>query len=200
MCKPVLEYGKIYPYSEFKKLTEQMTKIIHPPGLATINCIDKTNFFKRDYMKKIRILLTLALLLFSATQSLAAEDKHTSAHSHGESHGTAQESDFTLKEVMEDLAFSLSRIEYGILANNRLMIKEGAKGIAHHPNPKGGLKPYIKKKTAGLDNVIAKMDKLVHDTAVETAKGADSEPMLKLQAKADKITKACVGCHNAFRD
>jgi hypothetical protein len=101
---------------------------------------------------------------------------------------------------MEDLAANLSRIEYGILANNRLMIKEGAKGIAHHPSPKGGIQPYIKKNTKGLEQVIAKMDKQVHDNAVETAKGADSETMLKLQAKAGKIARGCVGCHNVFRD
>lgn len=151
-------------------------------------------------MTKQFILLTLTLLLFPATQSLAAEHKQPSAHSHGGDGHSAQESEFTLKEVMEDLAVNLSRIEYGILANNRLMIKEGAKGIAHHPNPKGGLKPYIKKDIKGKMKLITKMDKLVHDTAVETAKGADSEPMLKLQAKVDKLAKGCVSCHNVFRD
>ena len=147
-------------------------------------------------MKKKYILLTVSLFLFSATDAFSAEHKKPSAHSHG----TAAESEFTLKEVMEDLAINLARIEYGILANNRLMIKEGAKGIAHHPNPKGGLEPYIKKDTSSLKHLIAKMDKQVHDSSVEMAKGAGSLPMLKLQEKADKITTGCVGCHNVFRD
>ena len=147
-------------------------------------------------MKIKYILLTVSLFLLSATQSFSAEHKEPSAHSHG----GAAESGYTLKEVMEDLAINLARIEYGILANNRLMIKEGAKGIAHHPNPKGGLEPYIKKETSSLKHLIAKMDKQVHDSSVETAKGAESLPMLKLQEKVNKIAKGCVGCHNVFRD
>ncbi len=101
---------------------------------------------------------------------------------------------------MQHLSSSQQQIQTGILMNNRLMIKKGAIAIAHHPMPKGGIKPYIKKNHAALKGTIKTMDGLVHDSAVAIAKQSQTASMLELQVLNDKMVTGCVSCHNVFRD
>ncbi|MGK7346191.1 MAG: hypothetical protein ACNS63_10340 [Candidatus Nitrospinota bacterium M3_3B_026] len=122
------------------------------------------------------------------------ENEHVKKVTGGESSG------LTLIQVMQDLAAQLSRIQFGILTNNRHMIKQGAQDIADHPAPEGGIAPYIKKNPEQVKSVVPVMDKQVHKTAVEMTQAAGSAPMLELQKMADKITSGCVSCHDLFRD
>lgn len=153
---------------------------------------------------KFRVLIAIAAGLF--TISGGAWASKSMEHSHGNEHikkvmaEEGKQSDLTLLQVMQDLAFQLNRIQSGILTNNRYMIKQGALGIADHPAPKGGIKPYIKKNAEQIKTMVPAMDKQVHKTAVEMAEVADTASMLDLQKKADTIVTGCVSCHNLFRD
>jgi hypothetical protein len=169
---------------------------------------------------KIRLFLSFALfaLLFSSAALVAqaqkkgktkkepapaaASQKGKAGHKgKGGHHGHGgKESNFTLKEVMQHLAAAEQEIQTGLLMNNRLMVKKGAKAIAHHPMPKGGIKPYLKKNHQEFTKVVKTMDKNVHQSAVEMAKVADTASMLDLQALNNKMTSGCIGCHNVFRD
>lgn len=123
---------------------------------------------------------------------------------HGADHPTSvekkAESPYTLREVMQHLGVATQELQTGLLMNNRLMIERGALGVADHPAPKGGIKPYIKKSTQGLEATIKQMDKQVHDTAVEIAAKAPKAKMLELAELNQRMVTGCIGCHDAFRD
>ena len=125
-----------------------------------------------------------------------AHDAHSDTHA---DNGAAV-SDFTLKQVMQPLGASQNQLHLGLLSNNRLMIGKGAHAIAHHPMPKGGLKPYIKKNQKALMPTIKAMDTIVHDTAIELAKKADTAPLADLQKLNDRMVQGCISCHHMFRD
>ncbi|MEQ9501640.1 MAG: hypothetical protein RIT81_32515 [Deltaproteobacteria bacterium] len=110
------------------------------------------------------------------------------------------EAGYTLKHVMQHLDAAETELHRGLLMNNRLMIERGARAIADHPAPKGGLKPYIKKNHTKLMPTIASMDKQVHNTAKEIADQAQTAPILELHQLQTKMTNGCIGCHNLFRD
>ena len=110
------------------------------------------------------------------------------------------ESAHSLKTVMQALALAEQQIQVGLLTNNRLMIGQGAKAIAHHPRPKGGIEPYIKKHQDKLAETIQAMDKRVHGSAVAIFKGSGSATMLELQRLNDEMVRGCIQCHDLFRD
>ena len=146
--------------------------------------------------------LGAVLLVSSAAATVALADKpeERGDQAHGTHAERGRPSDHTLKEVMQHLAASEQQIQMGLLMNNRLMVLEGAKAIAHHPSPKGGIKPYIKKNHAALKPTIQAMDKQVHSTAVSIAKQAGTASMLELQELHQTMVKGCISCHNVFRD
>ncbi len=111
-----------------------------------------------------------------------------------------QPSNYTLIQVMQHLSASQQQIQHGLLLNNRLMIAQGAKAIAHHPSPKGGIAPYIKRNHAALEATIQVMDEQVHKSAVMLFKKSATAPMLELQALNHQMVIGCMTCHNAFRD
>lgn len=133
---------------------------------------------------------TFALLAVAAV----AKDK---GHTHAEN---AKASPYDLRQVMQHLSSSQQQIQTGLLMNNRLMVAKGAHAIAHHPMPKGGIKPYIKKNHAALKSTIRAMDEQVHNSAVSLFKQSSTASMLELQALNDRMVKGCISCHNAFRD
>lgn len=145
-------------------------------------------------MKKI-IMVVMIAYMAGFSPHAAAETAHLKkiVNSGSSSH-------YTLQQVMHDLAFNISRINQGIFTNNRLMIKNGADAIAAHPKPKGGIKPYIKKNRSEVMNVVPVMDKMVHQTALDMAKIAETADMNKLLEMSHKISSGCVGCHDMFRD
>ena len=142
---------------------------------------------------KLSLSLALVLLSMFALGTWAyAEDQ---AHAH-----KAEQSDHTLREVMQQLGTSVQQIQAGLLSNNRLLIATGAKGIAHHPAPKGGLAPYIKKNHKLLMPTIKKMDAQVHSTAVQMFKTSKTASMAELQALSNTMISGCISCHAIFRD
>ncbi|MBI5816435.1 MAG: hypothetical protein HZB29_12585 [Nitrospinae bacterium] len=150
----------------------------------------------------MKAVFALIIALCAAAPAFSQEMKHEHMSEHakhvmGEG---GKQSEHTLMKVMHDLAFQLSRIQFGLLTNNRLMIEEGAKGVANHPAPKGGLAPYIKKNKEAIKSVVPEMDKKVHKTALKMAEGAATLNMIELQGLANTMTEGCVGCHDIFRD
>ena len=109
------------------------------------------------------------------------------------------ESPYTLKEVMQRLARSTDTIQLGLLSNNRLLIELGARAVADHPKPKGGLAPYLKDREQ-VKAVARSIDQLVHQTAVEIAEAAPKAEMLELAKMNAKMIEGCIGCHEVFRN
>lgn len=150
-----------------------------------------------------RKLVTIIIgVWFAAGVPMAAYS--SDAHS-GNDHGKKMtheggESDYSLIQVMDDLTFQVLRIQTGILKGNRLMIKHGAKSIADHPKPKGGLKPYLKKNVETLKQMAPEMDKRVHRTAKKMVETAETESIQGLQEKLNTIVSGCIQCHKMFRD
>ena len=140
---------------------------------------------------KTQLLSLLAVLALGGASVAFAQKEH--AH-------TAKDSPYTLLQVMQHLAASQQQIQTGLLMNNRLMIQKGAEAIAHHPKPKGGIRPYIKKNHKALQGTIKQMDQQVHQSAVEIAQTALTAPMLQLQALNNQMVTGCISCHNVFRD
>lgn len=138
----------------------------------------------------MRIAVSLVLTLGLGTWAYA---QHEHAHQ-------AKPSDHTLRQVMQHLGAATQQIQLGLLMNNRLMIQEGAKAIAHHPAPKGGIAPYIKKNHEKLKPIIKEMDARVHDTALQMAEQSATGSMIELEALSDKMVLGCISCHNVFRD
>ncbi|MCA9550905.1 MAG: hypothetical protein KC933_12800 [Myxococcales bacterium] len=140
----------------------------------------------------------LGLTLFITLPALA-EEPPKKADPHAHAHG-GPESPYTLKEVMQALALAEQQIQVGLLTNNRLMVAEGAKAIARHPRPKGGIEPYVKKPHDKLAETIQEMDKRVHGSAVSMFKSAKTASMLELQKLNDEMIRGCIQCHDLFRD
>lgn len=103
-------------------------------------------------------------------------------------------------QVMHHLGAASQDIQWGLLTNNRLMIKSGATRIENHPKPKGGIKPYIKKNIAALGAMIKKVDAQVHGAASALAKKAEKGTMIELQMLNNDMVKGCIQCHSIFRD
>jgi hypothetical protein len=136
-------------------------------------------------------LLLVILPLVLLTAPVSAEEPHSHE---------GPESPHDLKTVMQALALAEQQIQVGLLTNNRLLIAQGAKGVAHHPRPKGGIAPYIKKHQDKLAETIQLMDKRVHGSAVAIFKGSATASMLELQTLNDELVRGCIQCHDLFRD
>ena len=139
------------------------------------------------------IAMTVSLFLLAAPRAIAADD----AHSHGM--GQKAMSDQTLKQVMQGIQGDLSRIVYGVSVDNMHLVAQGARGIAHHPMPKGGMKPYITKNADKLPAMIPKMDEMVHQSAVKIAGAADAGDRDAVVDHLSTMIKGCVACHQTFR-
>ena len=154
-------------------------------------------------MKRSLTVFAFASLLIYAGAALAANADQQGGHEHN--HGAPgmaakKESDLTMIQVMQDLAFQLQRIQFGIMTQNRRMIEEGATAIANHPMPKGGVKPYLKKNQDQVKAVIPAMDATIHGTATEMAHHASVAPMKDLQGLYSVMAENCANCHSVFRD
>lgn len=139
------------------------------------------------------IVLTAVLFLLAGPRAIVADDAHN--------HGTEPKamSDLTLKQVMQGIQGDLGRIVYGVSVDNMHLVAQGARGIAHHPMPKGGMKPYITKNADKLPAMIPKMDEMVHQSAVKIAKAADEGDREAVVDHLSTMVKGCVACHQMFR-
>lgn len=145
--------------------------------------------------------LALTLVATAAIAQSSAKRSPTRPAAHDKTHATeGRASPYTLLEVMQHLNASQQQIQTGLLMNNRLMIHKGARAIADHPMPRGGIKPYIKKNHQALKSTIKAMDQQVHKTAVTLAERASTARMVELQALNDKMVVGCISCHDVFRD
>ena len=154
-----------------------------------------------------QFLMLAAALFFMGSPAMAAEHSHDHAAKpvdpHAHAHAETAENghaDLTLMHVMHDLGANLNRIHWGIMTNNRYMVEQGAAGIASHPMPKGGLKPYIKKNADMIKDAVPVYDEMVHKTADEIKEKAATASMLELQKMAATIGEGCVNCHDVFRN
>jgi len=147
-------------------------------------------------MKRLAIITLAAMLSVSAVYASTGgqEAAKSGKNSSGEwAHAP-------LIQVMHDLAFNFSRLQFGIFTNNRPMIKDGASAIAVHPFPEEGIRPFLKKRGKEAEPIIPESIGAIKKTAAQLADAADKATMLELQQKANVIAEICVGCHDLYRD
>lgn len=147
----------------------------------------------------MRRAAVLASVIFLSAAIATASESGKPRHSKGAG-PEARMGDWQLIEVMHDLAFHFSRVQFGIFTNNRHMIKEGAIDVVRHPMPEKGIEPFIKSKGEGAEPLIPQTIELIRKTAQELADAVDMATMLELQQKANVIAEVCVGCHDLYRD
>jgi len=152
-------------------------------------------------MKKI-IILTIITLNVVACNQEQHHDDHKGNHDkkHNMKQSKKMDSSLSLKEIMQDLAIQLERLQHGILYNNRYMVKTAAYGIAHHPAPKDGIKPYLRKNAAKVKSKIPAIDKKLHGAAKILINNVDNLSFIQMQKNYNNIAQSCVSCHNMFRD
>lgn len=76
------------------------------------------------------------------------------------------ENDLTLRQVMQMVNQSSLKILQGFLLKNDIMVIEGAKEIATHPHPRGGVIRYIPPhKREDFIKAMVSFEKQVHGNA-----------------------------------
>ena len=135
-------------------------------------------------MKILTLLITLSLILLP-TQSVAAGGLEDGPVIFGGSY-TLESGESLNNDVL--------------VFGGTVMIEEGAKVIALHPKPAGGIKPYLTKNAEKVKAQIPELDKRIHVVAGEVADLAKTAPINELATKVNSIVDACVACHAMFRD
>ncbi len=139
-------------------------------------------------------VFVVLFILFSGSAFAIDKKQHTETDN---TDSLANQS--TLHQVMLDLALSMTRIEIGILTENRHMIRKGALAIANHPAPRGGIKKYLRRNKDQLEKDMFELDQKIHKAALRLSKKAQNAPMKELGEIHAGIFISCVGCHDVFR-
>ena len=107
----------------------------------------------------------------------------------------------TLRQVMLEVLNDYQTMTMGIMTNSSEMAVDGAKRLANHRIPVGGLLPYL-----GFDNItderLAVLDTFnteVEGTANKIAAAAEKGDMATAASLLGTMSAGCVGCHEIFR-
>ncbi len=119
----------------------------------------------------------------------------------GIAHDPSKESDLTLKQVMQMVNLSATKMLQGFLLDNDALILEGAKEIAEHPVPKGGPLRYINPvKREEFARLMPTFERHVHGSAEDIIR------FIK-EGKRDEafntylyMLRGCMACHELFKN
>ncbi len=107
----------------------------------------------------------------------------------------------TLRQVMLEVLNDYQTMTLGIMTNSSEMAVDGAKRLANHRIPVGGLLPYL-----GFENItderLAVLDTFnseVEGTANKIAAAAEKGDMATAASLLGTMSAGCVGCHEIFR-
>ncbi len=119
----------------------------------------------------------------------------------GIAHEHSEESDLTLKQVMQMVNQSALKMLQGFLLNNDTLILEGAKEIANHPVPKGGPLRYIDPaKREEFIKIMPTYEKQVHGNAKEVIRFIREGKRNEAFETYTYMLQGCISCHELFRD
>jgi len=107
----------------------------------------------------------------------------------------------TLRQVMLEVLADYQTMVMGIMTDSNEMAADGARRLANHRIPVGGLLPYM-----GMDNitddrlaVLGGFNDSVEGNANKLADAAAAGDMATAASLVGSITSGCVGCHAVFR-
>ena len=107
----------------------------------------------------------------------------------------------TLRQVMLEVLADYQTMVMGIMTDSTEMTADGARRLANHRIPVGGLLPYL-----GMDNinderlsVLTTFNDSVEGNANKLADAAEKGDMATASELLGAISSGCVGCHAVFR-
>lgn len=105
-----------------------------------------------------------------------------------------------LRSLMAELGQDMNRVSEGIWREDYDMIASGAERIAHHPRVPAEERTLIQEILTDRFPQFVALDQTVHRTALELAAAAQARDLPSVLDQADRLVRACVACHAAFRD
>lgn len=107
----------------------------------------------------------------------------------------------TLRQVMQEILSEYQGVAAAIATDNAEQAADGARRLADHRIPVGGLLPYFpldKINDASL-SVLPAMNDAVEGAALRLAQAADQGNMAAAASRLGEIASGCVACHQFFR-
>lgn len=106
----------------------------------------------------------------------------------------------TLKTIMQDLGDQVGRLARAIMADDLETAGAAAAAIADHPKPDMGERLALLARIGTDVAAFRQRDTEVHDAATAVKRSAEAGDRAALARDFHRLTDACLGCHNAFRD
>lgn len=107
----------------------------------------------------------------------------------------------TLRQVMQEILSEYQGVGAAIATDNAEQAGDGARRLANHRIPVGGLLPYFpldKINDASL-SVLPAMNDAVEGAALRLAQAADQGNMAEAASRLGEVATGCVACHQFFR-
>ena len=104
-----------------------------------------------------------------------------------------------LKSLMVELGLNMEKINAGIWREDYRLVSQGAAGIANHPQVSTQEQAIIREALGDQIKNFAQFDGLVHRTAAEIQRVADTQRMDSILVLYSHLQNGCVSCHSGFR-
>ena len=107
----------------------------------------------------------------------------------------------TFRQIMHEVLSDYQTAALGIATQNGELAAAGARSLANHRLPKGGLFPYIPLEMVNDEDlsVLPGMNTAVEGNAMKLAKAAEKGDMATAAEYLGKVMSGCVACHQKFR-
>ena len=107
----------------------------------------------------------------------------------------------TLRQVMLEVLADYQTMVMGIMTDSNEMAADGARRLANHRIPVGGLLPYMGMENITDDRlaVLGTFNDSVEGNANKLADAAAAGDMATAASLLGDITSGCVACHAVFR-
>lgn len=105
-----------------------------------------------------------------------------------------------LRSLMTELGQDMNKVSEGIWREDFQMIAAGAERVAHHPRVPAQERMLIQEILTDRFPQFVALDQTVHRTALELTAAAQARNLTAVLDQADRLARACVACHTAFRD
>ena len=107
----------------------------------------------------------------------------------------------TLQQVMQEILSEYQGVAAAIATDNAEHAADGARRLADHRIPVGGLLPYfpLDKVNEPSLSVLPAMNDAVEGAALRLARAADQGNMAEAASRLGEIATGCVACHQFFR-